>query len=160
MRYLISVFLILVISSPKSYSQNTKLNLSTILNSILLSQNCSLKNEDEKLYFFTYKDKTLQDVINFDSYCQDAEIVYKTDKKKVIRKLKKVEFGYDISIKIISQNENKLVLNVDLPKINYDLYTKSIKSKIQVLLADSWWHMQYTLKNDKWMLSEMTCNGF
>ncbi|NRS87185.1 sRNA-binding carbon storage regulator CsrA [Flavobacterium sp. 7E] len=161
MRNLISVLIILILSNHICSAQNEKINLSSIINSILFSGNCDLKNENEKLYFFTFKNEKNKEIINFDTFNSNGvEIVYKTDKKKVSKKLKRVEFGYDVSITIVSQDKNELAITVDLPKINYDLYKKSIKTKIQIVLADSWWDMHYTQKEGKWILSEMTCNGF
>jgi hypothetical protein len=157
MRYFISLFFVLV-SNNYCSGQNEKLNLSSVINSILLSQNCSLKNKNEKLYFFTREDKDLLGILNFDSYnSNELQIVYGDDRKNISHELKKVEFGYVIYIKIIKRDEDELILSVDLPKTNYKLYRKN---QFRVTLADSWWDMHYTLKESNWVITKMICNGF
>jgi hypothetical protein len=157
MRYYISLFFVFV-SNNYCCGQNEKLSLSSVINSILLSQNCSLKNKNEKLYFFTHEDKDLLGILNFDSYnSNELQIVYGDDRKNISHELKKVEFGYVIYIKIIKRDEDELILSVDLPKTNYKLYRKN---QFRVTLADSWWDMHYTLKESNWVITKMICNGF
>jgi hypothetical protein len=158
MRYFISSFLFFFILNNHCSAQNEKIKLSSILNSILLSPKCSLKNEDEKLYFFTHKDKKVEEIINFDCYnSHGAQIIYTTNKKNILKKLKKVESACVLFIKIISQDKNELILRIDLPITNYQLY---LKNQFTVTLIDSWLDIHYTQKNGKWVLTKMTCNGF
>nr|WP_294931366.1 hypothetical protein [uncultured Flavobacterium sp.] len=159
MRYFISSFLLFFILNNHCSAQNEKLKLSSIIDSTFLSQNCSyLVTNDEKLYFFTHKDKKVEEIINFDCYnSHGVQIIYTTNKKNILKKLKKVESACVLFIKIISQDQNELILRIDLPITNYQLY---LKNQFTVTLIDSWLDIHYTQKNGKWVLTKMTCNGF
>lgn len=159
MRYYISSLLLIFILNNNCSAQSQKINLSSIINSIYLSQNCSyLLNSDDKVFLFSDKDKKNQEIINFDSYnSHGIQLIYSTDKKKILKKLKKVESGRVVSIEIIGQDKNELILNVDLSKTNYQLY---LKNQFRITLADSWSNVHYIQNNGKWVLKKISCNGF
>jgi hypothetical protein len=162
MRYFISFFFVLVFGSH-CFAQNEKLNLSTIINSILSSESCSWENEPDKIYFcMSYPQKNemdkLEEIIVFDSFnSKRFQILYGNDKKKILKKLKKVEHGYIIYSKIVHYESNELTLRIDIPKTDYALFKKM---QFRVSSIDSSWDMHYTLKDGKWILAKMICNGF
>lgn len=159
MRYLTSFLLVLVLSNHNCSAQDQKINLSSLLHSTFLSHDCSyLLTDDEKLYIFTDKNKKVQEFINFDCYnSHGAQIVYNTDEKYILKKLKKVDSANVLSIEIISQDKGLLILKIDLSKTNYELY---LNNKFQITLIDSWLDVNYEKINGEWSLTKMTCNGF
>jgi hypothetical protein len=153
------VFLTFLYNINYCTAQTEKIKISEIISSIHLSQNCSyLVTGDEKIYLFTEQDKKVQPLINFDSYnSHGVEIIYDTNKKSILRKLKKVESAIVLSIEVVSQNKDELILKVDLSKTNYQLYRKN---KFTITLIDSWLDINYNLKSDKWTVTKITCEGF
>lgn len=160
MRHFISSLFFIFIFNNNCFAQSEKINLSSVINSIILSQNCSyLLNRDEKIYLFSdNRDNNTQEIINYDPYnSHGVQTIYSRDQKKILKKLKKVESGRVLTIENISRSGNELTFNVDLSKIDYQLYKKS---QFRVTLANSWLNMHYVQNNGKWTLTAITCNGF
>lgn len=160
MRYFISLFFVLFFNTNNCSAQNEKIKLSSIINSILSSESCSLKNDDDKLYFrvSVIKNDSFEKVVEFDSFNSTIfQLLYGSNKKQILRKLKKVEYGYVVSPNIVQREINELELHIDIPRMDYELY---LKNGPKVSTIDTSWDMHYTLKEGKWVLTKMICNGF
>lgn len=159
MSSLISFFLIIIISNTNCYAQNEKLNLSSIINSIYFSkEGLDIKDEDEKIFFFMpFKKKdsirALNDILESDYYnSRKFQILYSNEEKKILKKLKKVEYGNVVRIQRENNNTEQLKLIVDIGMTDYNFYKKN---GFKFTFKGDTWEVYYKSVNNKWILDHI-----
>lgn len=160
MRKLIYIFLsIYIYSTPDCSAQNQKIKLSEIINSIYFSQQgLNIKDEDEKMFFFmTFNKKDgiplLNDILEPDCYnSRKFEILYSNEQKKILKKLKKVEFGNVIKIQKENNNTGQLKLIVYVGMTDYNFYNKN---GFKFTFKGDTWEAYYKSENNKWILNHI-----
>jgi hypothetical protein len=158
--YFISLFFVF---GNHCFAQNEKLKISSIVNSMYFPKGDSLiKKNKKKMFFFMSigKDERnkLEDYLIFDLFdSKKFQLIYGNDKKKILKKLKHIEHGNVIDIKIINREINELELSVNISNTDYDLFSKM---QFKVVTMDSDWEIHYTFKNGKWVTTKMICHGF
>jgi hypothetical protein len=159
----IGMFFTLVFNSNSCFAQNKKIKLSFLITSMYFSKDQENKLEKKKMLFcMSFPEKVemekLEDVIYFDLFnSEQFVILYGNDKKKILKELKHFEYGNVIDIKIVKKENSKLELAVNMSTTDYKLFKKM---QFKVVTMDSDWEIQYTLKNEKWVLTKMIRNGF
>lgn len=152
MKYFIPILFILLFSAKSCSAQNEKLNLSEVINSIYFSkEGLDIKEENEKMLFFMSIKKStrissLEEVLNLDSFnSQKFQLLYANDEKKILKGLKKVEFGNIIDITKINDDKGRLKFRIEVGMTDYDFFIQN--------------HFKYTYKGDTWEVYYKSVNG-
>ncbi|NRS87184.1 methionine synthase II (cobalamin-independent) [Flavobacterium sp. 7E] len=127
------------------------------------SNDSIITSNDKKIFFclsYLQKAKTdkLKEVIDFDLFdSKYFKILYGNDKKKILKELKRVEYGNVVYIEIVNMENNELELAINISNTNFKLFKKM---QFKVVTMDSDWEIHYLLKEEKWVLTKIICNGF
>jgi len=160
MRKFIYIFLSIYIFNIHNCSaQNQKIKLSEIINSIYFSKHgLDIKDEDEKIFFFiSFKKKdsipVLNDILELDYYnSRKFQILYSNEEKKILKKLKKVEYGNVVRIQKENDNTEQLKLIVDIGMTDYNFYKKN---GFKFTFKGDTWEVYYKSVNNKWILDHI-----
>lgn len=158
MQYRISLLFLVFLNYANCSAQNHKIKWSEIINSIYFSKDgLDMKDGDEKIFFFMTFTKqdiipALDGILESDYYNSGRfQILYADDEKKILKTLKKVEFGNVVRIE--KTNELTLLkLIVDVGMTDYNFY---IQNHFKSTFKGDKWEVYYKSINNKWVLDHI-----
>jgi hypothetical protein len=159
MRYLISIFFILVLSSHNCSAQNEKLNISSVINSIYFSkEGLNIRDQNQKMIFClatkkNTKIKSLDEFVNFNSFnSKKMQILYADEENKILRKLKNYDSIEVVRISLSQNEDGNLVLLLDIGSTNYKLFKTS---KFKFTILGDLFKAYYKSFNNKWVIDHI-----
>jgi hypothetical protein len=95
----------------------------------------------------------LDTILELDYYnSRKFQILYANDEKKILKKLKKVEFGNVVRIKKENDSKTQLKLIIDVGMTDYSFYTQN---RFKFTFKGDTWELNYKSVNNKWIIDHI-----